>query len=89
MEKRHNDELMHRIDEVANLGVSAIKWWEIRLWYNRERIGKTIWRDLKARFDEAAEDSNAELWIYESEESVTLVHSDLLKPITDKMGEED
>lgn len=87
MEKRHDHSLSQRIDQVAWLGVAEIKWWELNAWYNRERIGRSVWRDLKERFEDAADDPNAQLYIYESDESVVLIHSDRLSKIDDKIGE--
>jgi hypothetical protein len=89
MERRHEQDLMRRIDEVAWAGVSHIRWWELKAWYDKDRVGKTVWRDLKSRFDETADDSSAQLYIYEGVEGITLIHSDGLKRIDDKVGEAD
>ena len=59
MQKRHDDLLTQRIDEVVNRGVTYIAWWELNFWYDAKRISKNIWRDLRERFMEAASDDNA------------------------------
>jgi hypothetical protein len=88
--KRYDDALMERIDAVAWKGFSFIEWWELNAWYDAQRIGRKVWRDIKERFDEAVDgDENAkdiELWIYEAESGIMLIHSDELKKVTDKIG---
>lgn len=88
MIRTHEYALSRRIDELAWKGFCFIEWWELQLWYGAERIGKTVWHDLKDRFDEAAEDSSAELYIYEftGSSGVLLIHSDGLKTITEKIA---
>jgi len=87
MERHHDDALVRRIEEVTWTGISEIKWWELKAWYKKDRIGKTVWRDLNFRFEEATDNAGDELYVYESDDGVTLVHSDGLKKISEKIGE--
>ena len=88
--KRHEDAPMQRFDAVANLGFAYIDWWELYLWYGMERLSKAVWRDLRNRFAETAgEEDGAELWIYEADKGLLLIHSDNLKKISDKVGASD
>ena len=82
MLKRHEDGLLQRIDTIAWRGFAFVEWWELNAWYGKDRIGKAIWRDLRRRFDEAAEDETARLYIYEVQNGVLFVHSDGLKEVT-------
>jgi hypothetical protein len=86
MLKRLEDALGQRIDAVALKGFAFIEWWELNHWYGVERIGKNVWRDLRDRFDEAADDKTAELYIYEADSGLLLVHSDGLKTISEKLS---
>lgn len=86
MLKHHEDALKHHIDAVAWKGFSFVEWWQLKAWYGLERLSKNVWRDLRDRFDEAAEDNTAELWIYEAETGIMLIHSDGLQKISDKVG---
>ena len=88
MQKRHQDALTQRIEEVVHRGHTRIEWWEIYLWYEAQRIGKGIWRDLKERFDEMADDDDATLWVYSSTDTkgVMLIHSDGLEEISAKIS---
>jgi len=81
MLKRHEDALAQRIDTVAWKGFSFIEWWELKSWYEKDRIGKGIWRDLYDRFKEIADDNEAELYLYQSDSGVMLLHSDGLNKI--------
>lgn len=66
MEKRHDDLLTARIEELAEKGWSFIHWWEAYLWYDQKKLGKNFWRDLEARFANAcAQKVPPKLYIYE------------------------
>lgn len=80
MLKRYEDSLSQRIDSVAWKGFSFIEWWELKSWYNKDRIGKGVWRDLYDRFKEIADDK-AELYLYQADSGVMLIHSDGLNKI--------
>jgi hypothetical protein len=54
--KRHVDQVWGRLDELYANGTTFISWGELYHWYNVERISKTPWRDLKARWDELLEE---------------------------------
>ncbi|HEY2345141.1 MAG TPA: hypothetical protein VGH80_04575 [Xanthomonadaceae bacterium] len=58
MLKRHVDQVWARLDDLYANGTTFISWGEIYHWYNVERINKTPWRDLKARWDELLEEKN-------------------------------
>ena len=56
MLKRHVDQIWARLDELYANGTTYITWGELYHWYGVERISKTPWRDLKARWDELLEE---------------------------------
>lgn len=86
MLKRHEDQLMTRIDELTYRGWSRIAWGELYQWYGLERLSKKVWRDLRDRF---LEENEGELNIYESpHEGLLLIHSDNLTTISEKTGDE-
>jgi len=86
MIKRHEDALAQRFDAVVDKGFAFIEWWELYRWYGLERISKAVWRDLRDRFVEAADDKSAELWVYEATNGIMLIHSDDLKKVSDRAG---
>ena len=88
MEKRHDDLLTTRIEEVTAKGWSFIAWWEAYLWTGQKKLGKNFWRDLKRRFDERNK-ANTELYIYQNGEGVLLIHGTELTPISSKIGSDD
>ena len=77
---------MQRIDAVAWRGFAFIEWWELNSWYGAERIGKSVWRDLRDRFSEAADDG-AELQYIERPDGVMLINSQGIRDISVKTGE--
>ena len=56
MQKRHEDQVWARLDELYANGTTFISWGEIYHWYNIERINKLPWRDLKRRWDDLIEE---------------------------------
>ena len=52
MLRRYEDALSNRLDKVAEHGWAFIAWWEMYLWYNVDRLGKNVWRDIRDRFME-------------------------------------
>jgi hypothetical protein len=56
MLKRHEAQIWARLDDLYANGTTFISWGELYHWYNLERISKTPWRDLKARWDELLEE---------------------------------
>jgi hypothetical protein len=61
MLKRHENQVWERLDELYANGTTFISWGELYHWYRVERISKTPWRDLKARWDELLEDKGEQL----------------------------
>ena len=85
MEKRYDDALTSRIEEVAQKGWSFIEWWEAYLWSGQKKLGKNFWRDLEERFALAcAKKTGPDLYIYEGGGGVLLIHSDGLNRINTK-----
>jgi len=58
MIKRHEEQLWSRLDQLFANGTCFISWGELYHWYNVERIAKTPWRDIKARWEQLLEERN-------------------------------
>ena len=56
MIKRHEDQLWARLDYLYANGTTYISYGEMYHWYNVERIAKTPWRDIKARWETLLEE---------------------------------
>jgi hypothetical protein len=89
MLKRHEDALASRIDKVTQHGWALLEWWELYLWYDMDRLGKKVWRDLHDRFREQNEKVKGELHFYEGVDGLLLIHPEGLKPISEKTGNHD
>jgi hypothetical protein len=90
MQKRHDDLLTARIEEVAHKGWSYITWWEAYLWYDQKKLAKNFWRDLKSRFEETNQKKDGlELHLYEDHGGVLLINGSGLNPISSKIGDDD
>lgn len=84
MQKRHENILQSRIEEVSRVGWSVIQFWEAYRWYDAERLGKSFYRDLNDRFVEE-NGEGSKLHIYPGDSALLLIDGDRLVPISDKM----
>lgn len=58
MHKRHADQVWVRLDELYANGTTSISSGELYHWYDVQKIKKTPWRDIKARWAELLEEKN-------------------------------
>ena len=54
---RHMNELMTRLERVADIGCAEIRTNELLLWYGRDRITKTVWSDVQEKWTEVGDNS--------------------------------
>jgi hypothetical protein len=59
MERRHDEILTARLEDVLLNGCSHITWDELYLWYGVQKIAAGTWRDLKIRWEEATDGRKA------------------------------
>jgi hypothetical protein len=52
---RHTNELMFRLETVADIGCCTIRKAELLTWYDQDRVTVTIWRDLQDKWHEILE----------------------------------
>lgn len=58
MQKRHADQVMSRLDELYANGTTSISYGELYHWYEVQKIKKTPWRDIKARWAELLDEKD-------------------------------
>jgi len=49
---RHINELSLRLERVEDVGCMEVSGDELRRWYGQDRLSKTVWRDIKERWEE-------------------------------------
>jgi hypothetical protein len=54
MDKRHDDILTSRLEEIVTKGCTFVAWNELYLWYGVARLATRTYRDLANRWDEIA-----------------------------------
>ena len=54
MDKRHDDILNSRLEEIVTKGCTFISWNELYLWYGVSKLAARTYRDLATRWDEIA-----------------------------------
>ncbi len=61
MQKRHDELLTTRLEEVITKGAAFVTWSEIRLWYDAKRIAANTYRDLNDRWEKLTDQENGNL----------------------------
>ncbi len=59
MERRHDEILTARLEDVLLNGCSHITWQELYHWYGVQKLAANTWRDLKKRWEEVTEGRKA------------------------------
>jgi hypothetical protein len=54
MNKRHDELLTSRLEEIVTKGCTYIAWNELYLWYGVQKLAARTYRDLAERWDEIA-----------------------------------
>lgn len=54
MDKRHDELLTSRLEEILTRGSTFISWNELYLWYGVSKLAARTYRDLATRWDELA-----------------------------------
>ncbi|MBQ5948553.1 hypothetical protein [Massilia sp. ST3] len=60
MERRHEDAITSRLEEILTRGAAFISWNELYLWYGQKRLAVGSYRDLSNRWDELVESMEAQ-----------------------------
>jgi hypothetical protein len=74
---RHTNELLLRLERVADVGCAELSGDELRRWYGQERLSKTVWRDIHERWREM--DGDANLFVGKSGETYVFVYGGSIK----------
>ena len=61
MDKRHDDMLTSRLEEIVTKGCTYVAWNELYLWYGVAKLAARTYRDLAERWDEIMEAQGLEL----------------------------
>ncbi|MBQ0961517.1 hypothetical protein KAK06_21440 [Ideonella sp. 4Y11] len=61
MERRHQDNLLNRLEEAWLNGVSHISWDELYHWYGVDKIAARTYRDLEDRWTALTDDKAGRL----------------------------
>ncbi len=52
MEKRYDEQLTTKLEEIITHGATLINWAEVRKWYGIQRVAAATYRDISNRWDE-------------------------------------
>ena len=90
-------ELMEHLENAYDNGWSFIRWSRLYRWYDRDRIGKTTWRDIRTRWQEVCDVDGTHqypLVMKEAKEGLLLICGDLptgdkktMQTIDEKLGD--
>lgn len=72
---RHRNELLRRLERVNELGSCEIRYAELRTWFDRERITKSVWSEVLECWEEVGNEK-ASLLVGTGEGVVSLIYND-------------
>jgi hypothetical protein len=81
MERRHMDIVSQRSEEFSVTGVTRFKRWELKSWFEVERLGKNVWRNLMENIEDKSPDT--EVLVFEIDNEFVFVKSGLLQKLED------
>ena len=81
MQKRHDDILSARLEQVVHAGVAHILWNELYTWYETQKIAARTWRDLSQRWDEISEGDEGRLMKVEGSGGIFLISEESIAAI--------
>lgn len=87
MERRHEIELKRTLDRLALQGAISIPWDELYIWFNADRLGKAMYKEIIKQWEELC----TETWEYKKvpQLSVLKTSSSLLTIFREPFEEED
>jgi hypothetical protein len=87
MLRRHQDSLRNRLEQLSAKGWVWIEAYELKIWHGMDRIGKTVWRDIRDQYEEMTGQETSEILRRENENGFLLIDARQLINIADKLGE--
>lgn len=75
MERRHEEELIARLERAYLDGYSFVSWSELYYWYDVQKIASKTWRDLHEKWNEVVGDEKNQLLTLEGRGGLHLVAS--------------
>lgn len=84
MQKRHDEILTSRLEEVLNAGVAHILWDELYRWYEAKKLAINTYRDLLSRWQELTDGKMGDLKYVEGRGGIFLLAETNIDSITSK-----
>lgn len=92
---RHSDQLMNRLERIADIGVAEIRRSEFMLWFGQDRLTTSIWRETNDKWKEVlasdrytdSEISEIPLFVAEADGTFVLIWGSNLDLNEEKQGE--
>lgn len=87
MEKRHDDQLTSRLEQVLTTGVAHILWAELYRWYDVQKLAARSYRDVVDRWEELTNGSQGRLMQVVGAGGVFLIAEKSVEPFYEVKGE--
>lgn len=88
MEKRYDDLLTTRLENVFDQGCAHVLWSELYRWYGVQRIAARLNRDLESRWQDISEGKAGQLYRVKGGDGLFLFRGDRIKQISKDNDEE-
>lgn len=92
MHRHHEYELTRRLEAVAwGSGDAVFQKWELRIWYNQERVSKGIYRDIMDRYTKLAEDDEhgSDVLVFSDGDRLALMHVAHVRRLSEYISNEE
>lgn len=81
MDRRHQDQLMNRLEDAWLHGITHITWEELYLWYGVQKIAARTFRDLDERWRTLTESEQGPLMKIEGRAGIFLTGEKYVKKV--------
>lgn len=77
----HEDELRRRLEHLLNMGYAVIEIWEVRQWWQRERITVNVYKEILETW-QAIAGNKAEIHVAQLSERYVFITPNEFEPLT-------
>lgn len=84
MERRHQDQLLNRLESGCFNGCAHITWEELYNWYKIQKIAAKTYRDLEERWQEISEGNKGVLMMVEGSGGIYIFAEESIKKVDSK-----
>ena len=75
------DMIIARSEEFAETGTTRFKHWELKSWFNAQRLGKNVWRNLHENIQDRT--PNADVRVFQNDSEFVFIDNARIQKLED------